>query len=612
MLPYGTVYPISGIFESEGSYFPGIASRNFQKRERMYGKKRYLCVCMRNIFKISLLLLPVLLIHLAAPCRAAQGDSARVRFIPMKWERLPDLNLPRAGHQVFVAGGELVAAGGHTEGFVRTATAEYFRDGAWHTVKTLYPHDWGFSLRLADGDYLVGGGCSDDFGVGQTFGVERYNPAEHRFSSFPILDIKRTLCSAALLPSGEIVVSGNWYADDAIGLSDGAHPFESEQVPAIKRAGPFIFPYGKSDAVIFGTRGERGEKVLPVVDRLHGEPYTSALLHEWAPSNDWVQMTRYDQMQVTDPATGRVSYLFKGDHPDGKLAILRFSEGVFSRVDTDYEIPTEGPWGPVLWYGSFHTDNKRGVALLSGVDEDNRMYLLSVDYRPLFSGGAVAIKVYYTKPDLAFCHSSSAILPDGRFVTVGGISLLGDPMSNYNPSAAVFAFSPFEEEPVEAGGGQSWWIWALLFIVLLAVSGFLLLRLRRKNPAAQESAEAPRLQEAQEKEKRLYHQLCQTMEKEALYKQQGLSLADVASRMRTNTKYISSCISAGAGCSFVEFVNGYRIRAAQQMLLHQPGIKMNEVSEAVGFANESSFYRNFKNAEGCTPQQWLEKEEKKA
>ncbi|MBO6081862.1 MAG: hypothetical protein J6P46_02420, partial [Bacteroidales bacterium] len=74
---------------------------------------------MSKVFKISALLLPVLLLCLAVPCRAAQEDSTGVRFIPMKYERLPDLNIPRAGHQVFVADGELVVAGGHTEGFVR-------------------------------------------------------------------------------------------------------------------------------------------------------------------------------------------------------------------------------------------------------------------------------------------------------------------------------------------------------------------------------------------------------------------------------------------------------------------------------------------------------------
>lgn len=570
---------------------------------------------MSKVFKISALLLPVLLLCLAVPCRAVQEDSTRVRFIPMKYERLPDLNIPRAGHQVFVADGEPVVVGGHTEGFVRTATAEFFKDGEWHTLKTHYPHDYGFSLRLADGDYLIGGGCSEEFGVGRTFGVERYNPAEHSFSAFPVLDIKRTLCSAALLPSGKILVSGNWYAGDALGLSDGEHPFESVKASAQNRAVPFIFPFGKDDAVVFGSMDEHAEKVMPVIDLLHGEPYTSDLLKEWVPWTDNYQTARPDQMRATDPVTGEESYLFGGTNQEGEIAILRFCKGAFSKIDTDYDIPTEGPWGVIHWYTSVYTDNNHGIALIGGYDAGYRFYLLCLDYHLMFSGGASRIKVFYSSPDRNFSHAASVILQDGRFVAVGGTFYGAHPMGNYNPSAAVFAFSPFEEEDEAAGDGV-WWIWVILLCALLALLGTFLLHCRKKAGRLEESnaepqpTEAPESTESAERENLLYRKLCEVMEKEELYKQQGLSLADVASRMRTNTKYISSCISAGAGCSFVEFVNGYRIRAAQGMLLREPGLRLDEVSEAVGFANESTFYRNFKNVEGCTPQQWLERNKK--
>ena len=109
-------------------------------------------------------------------CLATQAP-----FIPMKWERLPDLDIPRAGHQSFVADGELVVVGGHTTGFVRTATAEYLSGGKWHARKTIYPCDNSFLLRLPNGDYLIGGGCDGDFGVGQTYSVQRYSPLEHDF-----------------------------------------------------------------------------------------------------------------------------------------------------------------------------------------------------------------------------------------------------------------------------------------------------------------------------------------------------------------------------------------------------------------------------------------------
>ena len=43
-------------------------------------------------------------------------------MVRMQVERLPDLNVPRILHTVFCAGGEVVAAGGHTTGFVPTQT----------------------------------------------------------------------------------------------------------------------------------------------------------------------------------------------------------------------------------------------------------------------------------------------------------------------------------------------------------------------------------------------------------------------------------------------------------------------------------------------------------
>ena len=562
---------------------------------------------MTKAFKTSaLLLLAALLLH-GAPCRAEHKDTSQVRFIPMKWEHLPDLNIPRSGHRFFVANGEMVVVGGHTDGFVRTATAEYFKNGEWHRLKTIYTHDLGFSLELGNGDFLIGGGCSDDFGIGRTFGVERYDPLSHTFEPYPILDTIRAVCSAALLPTGKILVSGNWYAGDAIAVSDGIGPFMFAKRSAQNRASPFIFPYGKDEAVIFGSYGSRGESLVPVVDRLSGEPFTPDVLSEWPPVADY-NVSYPDKMCATDPETGRSYYLLRGIREDGAQALISFSDGVFSPVKTDHEIPLEGPWGAITWYQSFYVDSVHGVALLPGMDEHNRLYLLSLDYRPMFKGEAVPIKVFHSHPLKRVLDAPALVLPDGRFVFAGGYRP-GDSMGNYNPVADVVAFLPFEEE---GNSGAAWWLWALPAALLVAAALFLIIRKRRTS--ATEPAAEPGKPETvgDDRYRGLYLQLCEVMESEELFARQGLSLADVASRMRTNTRYISSCISAGAGLSFVEFVNGYRIRKAQELMLTHPEMRMNEISDTVGFANESSFYRNFKNTEGCTPQQWLERRNRKA
>ena len=560
---------------------------------------------MTKAFKTSAILLFAVLLH-GVTCRAEHKDTSQPRFIPMKWEHLPDLNVPRSGHRFFVANGEMVVVGGHTDGFVRTASAEYFKNGEWHRIKTIYPHDLGFSLGLGNGDYLIGGGCADDFGIGRTFGVERYDPLSHTFAPYPILDTTRAICSAALLPSGSIVVSGNWYAGDAIAVSDGIGPFESVKKASQNRSSPFIFTYGKDEAVIFGSYGSWGDTLTPVVDRLHAEPFVSELLAEWLPVAD-CNVSYPDKMSVTDPDTGRLYYLFRGSRVDGAQAVISFSDGGFSLVKTDHEIPVEGPWGAIVWYQSLYLDSVHGVALMPGLDEHNRVYLLSMDYRPMFKGEAVPIKIFYTHPMKKVVDGPALILPDGRFVFAGGYRI-GDSMGNYNPLSDVVAFYPFEDERGSVSG--AWWPWVLAAVLLVAAAVLFLILRKRKNVALEASVE-PEKQEEDDKYRSLYHQLCEVMENEELYARQGLSLADVASHLRTNTRYVSSCISAGAGLSFVEFVNGYRIRKAQELMLTHPEMRMNDISDTVGFANESSFYRNFKAIENCTPQQWLERNNRK-
>ena len=88
----------------------------------------------------------------------ASTDSATVcPEVRIEVEQLPDLNIPRAGHEVFCVNGELTVAGGHTDGFVPTPTAEYLKDDQWHTIPMTYTHDNAFSVVLSSGKVMLGG-----------------------------------------------------------------------------------------------------------------------------------------------------------------------------------------------------------------------------------------------------------------------------------------------------------------------------------------------------------------------------------------------------------------------------------------------------------------------
>ena len=140
-----------------------------------------------------------------------------------------------------------MVAGGHTSGFVPTATAEYLSDGEWHQLPMTYTHDHGTALVLRSGQVLLAGGSKEEMGVGQSFGVEMYDPASHSFTGFGCLDQKRTLASAMELDSGRVVITGNWYADDVVEMFDGRKFFTPVKPVSVGRVVPFLFRTSQGD-----------------------------------------------------------------------------------------------------------------------------------------------------------------------------------------------------------------------------------------------------------------------------------------------------------------------------------------------------------------------------
>ena len=215
--------------------------------------------------KKSLILLIVSLIALPAWA---------YRTVKLSVERMPDLHTPRGGCNIFYVEGEVVVVGGHTNGFIPTSTAEYFRDGAWHLMKTVYEHDDGFFVQLKSGDVLIAGGHEKALGIGQTFPAEIYHPSTHSFEGFGCLDMKRSLAHASLLGNGSVVIAGNWYAGDSIELFDGKKQFSFVKKVSQSRSCPHIFPTGPDDAMIFSSSDIHGNRFDSIViDRLKGDPF---------------------------------------------------------------------------------------------------------------------------------------------------------------------------------------------------------------------------------------------------------------------------------------------------------------------------------------------------
>ena len=104
----------------------------------------------------------------------------------------------------------------------------------------------------------------------------------------------------------------------------------------------------------------------------------------------------------------------------------------------------------------------------------------------------------------------------------------------------------------------------------------------------------------------LGRRLKQVMEEDQLFRQKDLHITDVAIQLGTNRTYVSKYINQELEVSFSDYINRYRVSFAQSLLTNtESALSILEISEQSGFANEVSFYRNFKKITGTTPNRWL-------
>ena len=119
--------------------------------------------------------------------------------------------------------------------------------------------------------------------------------------------------------------------------------------------------------------------------------------------------------------------------------------------------------------------------------------------------------------------------------------------------------------------------------------------------------ELPSQQDGDDKEQQvLLQRVRQLMETERIYLTPGLKISDVAEALDTNRTYISACINRQTGMSFSDYVNGFRVRYAQVLLLRkETDLTLTQIGVQSGFSGDTSFFRNFKKVTGQTPSEWL-------
>ena len=234
----------------------------------------------RHILTAILSVLFPLMTH-AVP---TNDEATTYRQAKIQVEQLPSLQVPRSGHATLYLNGELTVIGGHTSGFIPTPTAEYYKDGEWHLMQTVYAHDGGLTIPLSSGKALIAGGFEKHLGIGQTFVVEMYDPVQHSFTGFGCLDKKRVSASGIELDSSQVYITGNWYHDDGIERFDGVETFSPVKDVTEGRYRPYLLRIAPDDFLIFGCLDTIGQPLhSDIVDCLQGDTLHIPLLKEWQP-----------------------------------------------------------------------------------------------------------------------------------------------------------------------------------------------------------------------------------------------------------------------------------------------------------------------------------------
>ena len=90
------------------------------------------------------------------------------------------------------------------------------------------------------------------------------------------------------------------------------------------------------------------------------------------------------------------------------------------------------------------------------------------------------------------------------------------------------------------------------------------------------------------------------------YKDKNYSAKRLAEDLGSNTRYVSAVVNVRFHMNYASFINKYRIEEAMSILVDKryQDLRMEEVSDMVGFANRQSFYASFYKLMNMTPRDY--------
>ena len=87
---------------------------------------------------------------------------------------------------------------------------------------------------------------------------------------------------------------------------------------------------------------------------------------------------------------------------------------------------------------------------------------------------------------------------------------------------------------------------------------------------------------------------------------ENIMLIDLSEKFNLTPKYCSTLFKKFSNDTFKNYLNQMRIEKACRILEKNPGMKIQDLSEKVGFSSSNSFIRAFSRVMGITPGTYAE------
>ncbi|TGL20339.1 AraC family transcriptional regulator [Leptospira bourretii] len=107
--------------------------------------------------------------------------------------------------------------------------------------------------------------------------------------------------------------------------------------------------------------------------------------------------------------------------------------------------------------------------------------------------------------------------------------------------------------------------------------------------------------------KEVRNKLASLFEKEKIYREEKLSLRELAERVDLSSHQLSEFLNTEIKQSFYQYTNFYRVSEAKEKIEKEPDRSLLAIAYDVGFGSKSTFNEAFKKETGTTPREYREK-----